>query len=306
MIKAVVFGGSGFLGSYVADELSRRGYDVVVADIKEPVNLSDGQRYFPCDILDADRVSAALDGAAIVYNFAGMANLDECLVNPRDTMTLNVVGNVNILEACANKPPQRFVYASSAYALSNKGGFYGISKHASERIVREYAVRHDLKFSIIRYGSLYGARADSQNGIYRLLHQALTTGRIIHNGDGEEVREYIHAADAARLSVDIVENDQFVNEHVVLTGVERLKQKDILQMIREITEDRVEIEFTEQTWEGHYRITPYSYHPELGKKLIANPFIDLGQGLVDCVKHIMGELSGEAVRPEEENDARIR
>jgi len=285
--RVVVIGGSGFLGSYVSDELARRGHQVVVADKVISIHRTSNLEFAPCDILQQESLLPIIDGAWAVYNFAGQADLDDSVGRRRETLELNILGNLNVLEACVEMKVGRFIFASSAYAISNKGGFYGISKQASERIVREYADRFGLEFTIIRYGSLYGSRADSRNGIYRLLHQAMTTGRIVHQGDGEEIREYIHAVDAARLSVDIMENAAYANGHVVLTGVERLKHKDILQMISEITNGNVEIVYTNEEREGHYKITPYSLQTELGMKLIANPFIDLGQGLMDCMTHIL-------------------
>lgn len=58
---------------------------------------------------------------------------------------------------------ERFIYASSAYALSNEGSFYGISKQSSEKLTEEY---YALKYTVIRYGSLYGERASHNNYIY--------------------------------------------------------------------------------------------------------------------------------------------
>lgn len=290
MGRIVVIGGSGFLGSYVCDELARRGHHVVVADKVRSIHGPSHLKFAHCDILQQDSLDAIIDGASAVYNFAGQADLDDSVGRRRETIELNILGNLNVLEACVKAKVSRFIFASSAYAISNKGGFYGISKQASERIVREYADRFGLEFTIIRYGSLYGSRADSRNGIHRLLHQAMTTGKIVHKGDGEEIREYIHAVDAARLSVDIMENAVYANGHVVLTGVERLKHKDILQMISEITNGKLEIIYTNEEREGHYKITPYSLQPELGTKLIANPFIDLGQGLMDCMIHILRDI----------------
>ena len=62
-------------------------------------------------------------------------------------MELNILGNINILNACLKAKIKRFIYASSAYAMSDKGSFYGISKLTSEKIVEEYAVKFDLKFT---------------------------------------------------------------------------------------------------------------------------------------------------------------
>jgi len=290
MSKIVVFGGSGFLGSYVSDELTHRGHAVLVADIKESPYLGEGQTFLQCDIMDPGTVAKAVEGATVVYNFAGLADLDESINRPKETMEQNVIGNINILEACKNLGLERYVYASSAYAFSNKGSFYGISKLVSEKIVEEYAARFQLPYTIIRYGSLYGERADENNGMYRLLRAALEDRKIVLHSDGEDIREYIHAHDAARLSADIIENGDYANQHMVLSGVERLRHKDLLQMIQEILNDDVEISFTEEPWEGHYQVTPYSYHPTLARKLVLKSFIELGQGLVSCIKKIHGNL----------------
>ena len=293
MKKAVVFGGSGFVGSHVADELSRRGFDVLVADLRESPYLAKGQTFRRCDIMDLDTVKKAVKGAAVVYNFAGLADIDDSINMPKETMEQNVIGNINVLEACRPDKIERFVYASSAYAFSNKGSFYGISKLASEKIVEEYSRRFGVPFTIIRYGSLYGERADSHNGMYRLLREAIETRAIRHRGDGEEVREYTHAADAAKLSVDIVEDEQFVNQHTILTGFERLRKRDLFRMIQEILNDEVTIAFSDEPWEGHYEVTPYSYHPNMARKLVSNSFIDLGQGLVSCIQKIHDEIETE-------------
>ena len=293
MKKVVVFGGSGFLGSYVADELTRRSYEVLIADVKESPYLSKGQLFTPCDIMDLAAVAKVVAKVAVVYNFAGLADIDESINMPKETMEQNVIGNINVLEACRNEKIERYVYASSAYAFSNKGSFYGISKLASEKVVEEYNTRFGVPFTIIRYGSLYGERADHHNGVYRVLREAIETRNIRHPGDGDEVREYTHAADAAKLSVDIIEDLEFVNQHTILTGFERLRKRDLFRMIQEILNNQVTVTFTDEPWEGHYQVTPYSYHPNIARKLVSSSFIDLGQGLVSCIQTIHDRLNAE-------------
>ena len=188
---------------------------------------------------------------------------------------------------------RHFVYASSAYACSESGSFYGISKLATEKIVEEYQNLYGLDYTILRYGSLYGERADHHNGVYRLLRQALESGEILHRGDGEEMREYIHARDAAKLSADILMLDEYRNQHLMITGLERMKQKDLLKMIQEMIPNQVSIKMTEKHYTGHYEVTPYSFHPRVARKLVANPFIDLGQGLLECMRRIHHELSND-------------
>ncbi|WGW00515.1 NAD(P)-dependent oxidoreductase [Vibrio sp. YMD68] len=290
MKKVVIFGGSGFLGSYVADELSKRGFDVVVADVQKSKYLLPSQKFQSIDIMDLDQIKSIISDANVVYNFVAISNLDDAIENPIGTMSINVIGHLNILEACrSNGAIKRFVYASSAYSLSNSGSFYGISKQSSERLTEEYYKRYGLKFTVIRYGSLYGERASHNNYIYNLLNDAIKSKVLSYKGDGQDLREYIHAADAAQLSVDILESEKFENQHIILTGTERLKRIELLTMINEIMQNQLTIKQVADENPGHYKVTPYSYNSVVAKKLIANPYIDLGQGLLECIQKIYEE-----------------
>lgn len=294
MKKVIIFGGSGFLGSYVADECTRRGYKVIIADLNKSNYLKENQEFREVDILNLQDIQRVLQDASIVYNFAAVAELEEAIQTPINTIKINVLGNLNILEACKNHEKiERYIYASSAYALSNEGSFYGISKHSSEKLTEEYYKQYGLKYTVIRYGSLYGERASYNNYIYNLLYDSLTSGVLTYKGDGEDIREYIHAADAAKLSVDIIEDSQYENEHIILTGIEKLKRIELLTMINEIMQNKLNIKNVADNNMGHYKITPYSFHPNVAKKLVANPYIDLGQGLLECIQAIHKELDNE-------------
>jgi UDP-glucose 4-epimerase len=291
MKKVIIFGGSGFLGSYVADELEKRGFEVVIADLFKSKYLTEKQEFIKLDILDICNVVDALKGCQYVYNFSAIAELNEAAKNPTKTINVNVIGNLNILEACAQIGTiERFVYASSAYALSSEGSFYGISKQSSEKLTEEYYRKCGLKYTVIRYGSLYGERASHNNYIYNLLRAAIETGKLHYNGNNEDLREYIHAADAAKLSVDIIENKKYENEHIILTGPEKLKRIELITMINEIMQNRLDVKQISEDNIGHYKITPYSYRLIAAKKLVANPFIDLGQGLLNCIQVINKDI----------------
>lgn len=191
-----------------------------------------------------------------------------------------------ILEACVQYNIKRFVYASSAYAMSDKGSFYGISKLSSEKIIEEYSLKKDLNYTILRYGSLYSERDFENNYIYNLVKKAIDTGKIVHDGDGNEIREYIYASDAAKLSVEVIENDQYINKHLVLTGVERLKRVELFNLIKEILGDKIDVKLSNDGYHNHYKYSPYSFTPEQSQKLIPNPYIDMGQGILNCIKEV--------------------
>lgn len=306
--RVVVFGGSGFLGSHVCDELTDEGYQVRIFDRTPSPYLRDGQEMVIGDLLDADAVKAAAKGCKVVYNFAGVMDIDESVRRPTETLQTNIVGNANVLEAARTNGAERFVFASTVYVYSRSGAFYRVSKQACEQAIEVFQEEFGLDYTILRYGSLYGRRADERNFIHRILLGALTKAKMSYGGTGDELREYIHVEDAARLSVEAL-RPEHANTHLVLTGHHPLRVRDVMEMIREILQGKVRLEFSRDSFSGHYRITPYTYHPRVGKKLVSSVYTDLGQGLLDCIGELRAELAGEAAgtrRPSSANPRRTR
>lgn len=283
--KVIVFGGSGFLGGCVSDELVKRGFEVVIYDLKSYKRIIQGQKMIIGDINDEAKVRKAMKGVDIVYNFSAISDIETAASNPMETVKVNILGNTNILNIAKDYKIKRFVFASSIYIYGNSGSFYRASKYSSELLIECFSEIYNLDYTILRYGSLYGKYADNTNWIYRILKEALLTGKIVRNGDGEEIREYIHVEDAARASVDIL-SPEFKNQSIVITGHHPMKIKDLLIMIREIMDNRIEIKYQLSKSSMHYEITPYSFTPKIGKKLVSNCYIDLGQGILDCLHHI--------------------
>jgi UDP-glucose 4-epimerase len=287
MKNILVFGGNGFLGQYLVSELINRKYNVDVADLTDIVDLK-ANKFIECNILDRSQVeNLILKGRYdVVYNFAGFANLDKAVHFPYDTVNLNVLGNINIMDACVKAGIKKFVFASSAYAMSNKGSFYGISKLASEKLIAEYQKRYGLTYTILRYGSVYSELPFDNNYIYSLVEKAVKEKCIVHQGDGLELREYIHASDAAKLSADVIASDQFENMHVILTGNEKMRRKELFELIKEILGNDLKIILKSDSESFHYRYTPYSFDPSVSRKLVANPHIDMGQGILECIRSV--------------------
>ena len=106
-MKTVVFGGSGFLGSHVADKLTDRGHDVVIYDCVESPYARPEQKMIVDDILNLDRVMDTVQDARYVYHFAGLADIGKASTEPLQAIQYNVIGTVNVLEACRKWNVQR-------------------------------------------------------------------------------------------------------------------------------------------------------------------------------------------------------
>ena len=285
-----VIGGSGFLGSHVADQLSEAGHRVRIYDRVESPWRRPHQEMIVGDLRDSKRLSDAVQGSEAVYNFAAIADLNEARNQPVETVQVNILGNVQVLEACRLNGVRRFVYASTVYVYSREGGFYRCSKQAAEHYVEEYRRTYGLDYTILRYGSLYGPRADNSNGLLRIVRAALESGIVRYEGSPDALREYIHVEDAARASVAALGPD-FRNQSVVLTGQEPMRVLDLMKMLAEILGIPDSVEFVEGSQPGHYVRTPYAYEPQLGRKYLLPMHVDLGQGLLQLIGEIQAKIT---------------
>ena len=289
-MKVIVFGGSGFVGSHVADALTDAGHVVIIYDKKASPYLKSSQKMVIGNILDKKKVEDAIKGCDVVYNFAGITDIVEANQNPLESVKSNILGNTIILEASRESDIKRFIFASSLYVYSKTGAFYRSSKQACELIVENYNEIFELPYTILRYGSLYGPRADERNFIYKIIKQALKQGKIVREGDGEEIREYIHVYDAAKASIDIL-SDEFINQYAIITGNQQMKVKDLLVMMKEMMDNKIELEYTMPKDSSHYEITPYTFSPKLAKRIVGKSYIDLGQGILKSIQDVYKELN---------------
>lgn len=294
-MKVLVTGGGGFLGSHVADALSDAGHQAVVFDRRPSPWLRPDQTMIVGDVLDRDALAAAAAGCGAVYHLAAVADIGVALDSPCATIETNIIGTLNALEAARRAAVERVVFASSIYVYSRQGGFYRTSKQAGELLVQDYRERYGLSYTILRFGSLYGPRADAGNAIHKMLTQALTRRRIEYGGTGEEVREYIHVRDAAEMSVDILAAEH-ADQIVHLTGRDRMTTGEMLRMAAEMV-GGAEIVLGGAPIPGHYLHTPYTFTPKLGRKMTPRSYIDLGLGLLDCLEHIHRAATGPDAEP---------
>ena len=280
--KILVTGSSGFIGSHVIDTLEERGHQVVLFDGIPSKYKTSTQEEFIGDILSLGDIETAAKGCDAIYHFAAQADIGASSISPTETITANIIGTQNVLEAARKHKVKRFMFASTIYVYSELGSFYRVSKQACEKIIEEYQREYALDYTILRFGSLYGPRSNEFNGVQDFLIQALKNKKIIRRGDGQEIREYIHVKDAANLSVAALD-ETYINKHLIITGNQQIKVKDLLIMIKEIFRGEIEIEFGQEEDLHHYEITPYNYKPQIAKKITPDTYYDLGQGLMDQI-----------------------
>ena len=293
MEKVLVIGGSGFLGSHVADKLSDSGFEVSIFDIKPSKWIRDDQDFIKGSILDSQCLHDAIGDKKYVYHFAGIADIGESKISPEKTIELNILGTTNVLKACVERNVSRFIFASSMYVYSSFGSFYNASKKSSEIIIEAFNQEYGLDFTFLRYGSLYGPRAQDWNGINSFIKQIVNEGKLDYFGSGEEKREYIHVSDAADLSLEILSKD-YANKAITITGLQVLNSKELIDMIFEIAGKEPVIRMSKQKNNDHYVKTPYRHSVMHARKLTPKSFVDIGQGILEIIDSLKESSDDES------------
>ena len=223
MKKILVIGGSGFLGSHIADYLSTQNYRVTIFDKVKSKWLKSNQKMIISNMRDSRKLEDAIKESDIVYHLAAMSDIGECMENPLMSAEINIIFTLKVLEFCRKYKIKRLIFASTIYIHSSQGGFYRVTKHASENYIEEYYKKYSLNYTILRYGTIYGQRSKVNNNLTKIIEIALNKKVLMyHGGTSRAKRKYINVRDAAELSCKIL-SKKFANKHVLITGKEALE-----------------------------------------------------------------------------------
>jgi UDP-glucose 4-epimerase len=293
-MRAFVTGGSGFLGHHIIRELLKQGIETTGYDIKPPgAAREEGLTFRTGDILDEDALAASMEGCDLVFHTAAIADIDEARRFPARTMEVNVVGTARCLDAARRCGVSRFLLASSVYTGGNRGSFYRISKVACESLCRSFHEEFGLEYTILKYGSLYGREANHWNFIYNVCRELLTKGEFHYTSTPDAVREYIHISDASRETVRTARDPQFANRSVLITGHQRMKMGEFFDMVQEILGREIRITYATDENRLHYVMTPYAFRTEIPLRVNLSTYVDISEGILDCLREVQRELDRE-------------
>lgn len=281
MKTITVLGGSGFLGSHLCDILSDKGYQVKIFDLNKPKKIKKNQKIYRGNIMNTKKLSKAIKGSDFVFNFAGIADLDDAKIKPKETITSNILGTLNALFICKKYKVKRFIQASSIYANTEEGGFYGRSKKAAEDYIEEYYNTFGLQYTIIRFGSVYGENANKNNGILKIINGAIKNKKLIYGGSKNAQRKYIHVKNAAEACV-LVLNNKYRNQYLTITGTKTVKSLSLMNFFSDFFKiPKNKIRYLKN--EGHYDNKPTPFKPRKGKNFYIKNTKSFKESLIKLV-----------------------
>jgi UDP-glucose 4-epimerase len=233
MMRVLVTGGAGYIGSVVTEELVRDGHEAVVYD-----SLYKGHRaavvpeakLVQADLMDGETLRRTLtdNGIEAVIHMAADSLVGESVQNPAKYYRNNVLAGLSLLDAMLEAGVRRIVFSSTAATYgepekqpieetdpTNPTNPYGESKLAFERALKWYDAAYGLRYASLRYFNAAGATAhcgeshNPETHIIPIILQAAAGAREAvevygddyPTRDGTCVRDYIHVLDLARAHI---------------------------------------------------------------------------------------------------------
>jgi UDP-glucose 4-epimerase len=254
-MRALVTGGSGFIGSHVVDKLVERGLRVRILDTVPP-HREDVERY-DVSLLDYDRLRPAMNGVDVVFHLGAVADVKDAAEDPQYTDLINTRGTINILEAARRAGVRRVIYGSTTWVYSDTDGgpltedsllsppshIYTATKLASEHYCHAYSRLYKLPVTILRYGIPYGPRSRPEAVIPIFVRKALNGDPLTIAGDGLQYRKFLYVEDLAEGNV-LALKSAAENRIYNLEGSEKITIRQIAETIQRIL-GRVEIKYVD-------------------------------------------------------------
>ncbi len=284
-MKCLVTGGSGFLGSHVADELSNNNHEVIIYDKKKSRWIRKDQKMIIGDINDVRKLNSIVKKSDYVFHFAGLSDLNDAINKPSETATNNILATINLLKLCKKFKIKRFIYASSIYVLSEQGGFYRVSKKASEEYIEEFSKRLQLKFTVLRYGTLFGPRSNNQNGVRKIIFNAVKRRKVVYDGSKKSERKYINVKDASRITAQVLKK-KYENKYLNVFGSKKIKVKDFLLKIKKVLGINSKIKFKNKKILGHYISNPSTFKFKKGQNISASSYKNFEKNIKEIIEEI--------------------
>lgn len=218
MLKVLVTGGHGYLGSHLVEQLLDEGHTVHCLSRSPmgllPLSRMQHPRYraFCGSFSDPAVLDQALEGCDLCVHLAWGSLPQPSNSDPRGDLSANVLGSLELLEACHRAGVKRFVFLSSGGTVygfpqqvpigedhpTNPTCAYGISKLAVEKYLSLYARLHQMQVVTLRVANPYGGRQRldaPQGAVAVFLGRAIRADPIEIWGDGTVVRDFVALGD---------------------------------------------------------------------------------------------------------------
>ena len=221
-MRVLVTGGAGFIGSHVVEGLLQAGHEAIVLDNLshgKRDNLPEGTPLYEVDVRDGEGVAAVLAKTRpqAILHLAAQVSVSYSVAYPAEDGEVNIIGTLNLLEGAQRYKVEKFIFSSSVAVYGNPQyqpcdeyhptvplSPYGMSKWAAESYIRLFHRLYGLRYTILRYGNVYGPRQDAEGeaGVIAIFVSRMLAGEpTVIDGDGLQTRDFVYVGDVARANL---------------------------------------------------------------------------------------------------------
>jgi len=243
-MRLLITGGAGFIGSNLADKAIEAGWEVAVLDDLSSgrrENVPDDARFFQVDIQDATSIQNAFASfkPTAVSHQAAQASVAVSVRDPQQDASINILGSINVMQACVNHHVGHLVFASTGGAIYGEVqdgtrasvatiprplSPYACSKFAVEKYLDCFRHEHGLNFTVLRYANVYGPRQDphGEAGVVAIFCNRMLANEPVSVfartavGDPGCVRDYVFIADVVKANMAALQGE--IPERVLNVG----------------------------------------------------------------------------------------
>jgi UDP-glucose 4-epimerase len=306
MIRILITGGAGFVGSCLAEKLASNpdNYVVVVDNLrtgelaKVPVSEHKNIHFIKCDANDYRDISAVFYAYRFdyVFHYAALVGVLRTLQHPVAVLE-DIAGIENILKLSKNTGVRRVYFSSSSEVYGEPVEFpqnehttplnsrlpYAIVKNVGEAYLRSYEKEFGLEYTIFRFFNTFGPKQSKDFVISKFIRAALNNESIAIYGDGSQTRTFCFIDDNIEACTNAFYQNMFVNDVVNVGGTIEITILEVAQTIIRLTNSKSEIRFVAPLEEGDMT----RRKPDTAKmsKLINRPLVTFEEGLKKVIEN---------------------
>ncbi len=309
-MKILVTGGAGFIGSHVVDAYAAAGHQVAVVDdlsTGREDNVNPSARLHRVDIRDLAAVREVIASFRpdVVNHHAAQSEVPKSVADPGYDAQVNIVGGLNVLRACADNAVPKVIFSSTGGALYGEPDIvpadedhpirplspYGTSKYAFEQYLGTFHRTFGLRFTILRYANIYGARQDffaEEGRVVAIFASRMIEGKpLTIDWDGNQSRDMLHVGDVAMANLAALERGDGGTFHIS-TGIP-VTVNDLFRKLALLTEYRLEPQRGPKRKGDVYRIALDNTRAK--EQLGWEPRIQLEEGLRLTVEYFRDQIA---------------
>ena len=236
--KALVTGGSGFIGSHIVDQLVKKKYKVTIVDKINPKRKD--IKFIKSNKLNLNFLKILTKNIDYVFHLSAVSDINKVSQNPIYTIENNIIVTSYLVEACRFNNVKKFLFASSIYAQGQAGNLYTTSKKTSELIIKDYGLLYNLDYTSLRFSTAFGEKSRNVDVVSIFIRRCLKNLNIYIYGNGTQTRNFYSVKDIAKASIFAL-NKKFTNKSVSIGTKVNTKIIDLAKKIIKLTKSKSKI-----------------------------------------------------------------